>query len=156
MFFLKGVPKFLFIPLAEAVIFAMIASYILARTLVPTLAMFLLKPHDEHAKPSSNIFSRFQRGFERLFLRFRDTYHSLLEQLVLRRKVFVPTFLLLCVCVFVLVPFLGQDFFPESDSGHFILHVRAKTGTRVADTARLPDEVEQHILRCAPSYAIDD
>jgi multidrug efflux pump subunit AcrB len=156
MFFLKGVPKFLFIPLAEAVIFAMIASYILSRTLVPTLAMFLLKPHDEHAKPSSNIFSRFQKGFERLFLRFRDTYHSLLEQLVLRRKVFVPTFLLLCVCVFVLVPFLGQDFFPESDSGHFILHVRAKTGTRVEETARLADEIEQYIRTVVPAGEMDN
>src|SRR6202034_2978350 len=156
MFFLKGVAGYLFAPLAEAVIFAMIASYILSRTLVPTLAMFLLKPHDEYAKTSTNIFSRFQKGFERIFLRFRDAYNSLLEQLVLRRKIFVPTFLLLCVCVFALVPFLGQDFFPESDSGHFILHLRAKTGTRVEETARLPDEVEQHILRCAPSYAIDD
>jgi CzcA family heavy metal efflux pump len=156
MFFLKGVPKFLFIPLAEAVIFAMIASYILSRTLVPTLAMFLLKPHDEHAKLSNNIFSRFQRGFERLFLRFRGAYHSLLEQLVLRRKIFVPTFLLLCVCVFVLVPFLGQEFFPESDSGHFILHLRAKTGTRVEETARLADEVEQYIRTVVPADEMDN
>jgi CzcA family heavy metal efflux pump len=156
MFFLKGVPKFLFIPLAEAVIFAMIASYILSRTLVPTLAMFLLKPHDEHAKVSNNMFARFQRGFERLFLRFRGAYHSLLEQLVLRRKVFVPTFLLLCVCVFVLVPFLGQDFFPESDSGHFILHLRAKTGTRVEETARLADEVEQYIRTVVPADEMDN
>src|ERR1700761_9197471 len=156
MFFLKGVPKFLFIPLAEAVIFAMIASYILSRTLVPTLAMFLLKPHDEHAKTSTNIFSRFQKGFERIFLRFRGAYHSLLEQLVLRRKLFVPIFLLLCVCVFVLVPFLGQDFFPESDSGHFILHVRAKTGTRVEETARLADEVEQYIRTVVPADEMDN
>ena len=156
MFFLKGVPKFLFIPLAEAVIFAMIASYILSRTLVPTLAMFLLKPHDEHAKPSTNIFSRIQKGFERLFLRSRDAYHSLLEQLVLRRKIFVPAFLLVCVCVFVLVPFLGQDFFPESDSGHFILHVRAKTGTRVEETARLADEVEQYIRTVVPAGEMDN
>ncbi len=156
MFFLKGVPKFLFIPLAEAVIFAMIASYILSRTLVPTLAMFLLKPHDEHAKPSTNIFSRFQEGFERLFMRFRDAYHSLLEQLVLRRKLFVPTFLILCLWVFVLVPFLGQDFFPESDSGHFILHVRAKTGTRVEETARLADEVEQYIRTVVPAGEMDN
>jgi multidrug efflux pump subunit AcrB len=156
MFFLKGVPKFLFIPLAEAVIFAMIASYILSRTLVPTLAMFLLQPHDEYAKPSTNIFSRCQKGFERLFLRFRDAYHSLLEQLVLRRKIFVPTFLLLCVCVFVLVPFLGQDFFPESDSGHFVLHVRAKTGTRVEETARLADEVEQYIRTVVPASEMDN
>jgi CzcA family heavy metal efflux pump len=156
MFFLKGVPKFLFIPLAEAVIFAMIASYILSRTLVPTLAMFLLKPHDEHAKVSNNIFARFQRGFEGLFLRFRGAYHSLLEQLVLRRNIFVPTFLLLCVCVFVLVPFLGQDFFPESDSGHFILHLRAKTGTRVEETARLADEVEQYIRSVVPDDEMDN
>jgi CzcA family heavy metal efflux pump len=156
MFFLKGVPKFLFIPLAEAVIFAMIASYILSRTLVPTLAMFLLQPHDESGKPSTNIFSRSQKGFERLFLRFRDAYHSLLEQLVLRRKIFVPAFLLVCVCVFVLVPFLGQDFFPESDSGHFILHVRAKTGTRVEETARLADEVEQYIRTVVPAGEMDN
>ncbi|MBB5330361.1 efflux RND transporter permease subunit [Tunturiibacter gelidoferens] len=156
MFFLKGVPKFLFIPLAEAVIFAMIASYILSRTLVPTLAMFLLKPHDEHAKVSNNIFSRFQRGFEKLFLRFRGAYHSLLEQLVLRRKIFVPTFLLLCICVFVLIPFLGQDFFPESDSGHFIVHLRAKTGTRVEETARLADEVEQYIRTVVPADEMDN
>src|ERR1700729_2682619 len=156
MFFLKGVPKFLFIPLAEAVIFAMIASYILSRTLVPTLAMFLLKAHDERAKVSNNIFARFQRGFEGLFLRFRGAYHSLLEQLILRRKIFVPTFLLLCVCVFVLVPFLGQDFFPESDSGHFILHLRAKTGTRVEETARLADEVEQYIRTVVPADEMDN
>src|SRR6201995_1438760 len=156
MFFLKGVPKFLFIPLAEAVIFAMIASYILSRTLVPTLAMFLLKPHDEHAKTSTNILARFQKGFELIFLRFRDAYHSLLGQLVLRRKFFVPSFLLLCVAVFVLVPFLGQDFFPESDSGHFILHVRAKTGTRVEETARLADEVEQYIRTVVPAGEMDN
>src|SRR6201996_2733290 len=156
MFFLKGVPKFLFIPLAEAVIFAMIASYILSRPPVPTLAMFLLKPHDEHAKTSTNILARFQKGFERIFLRFRDAYHSLLGQLVLRRKFFVPIFLLLCVAVFVLVPFLGQDFFPESDSGHFILHVRAKTGTRVEETARLADEVEQYIRTIVPAPEMDN
>ena len=156
MFFLKGVPKFLFIPLAEAVIFAMIASYILSRTLVPTLAMFLLKTHDPNAKPSNNIFSRFHKGFEAGFLWFRDAYHSLLEQLVLRRKAFVPIFLLLCVCVFVLVPFLGQDFFPESDSGHFILHLRGKTGTRVEETARTADEVEQYIRTVVPDDEMDN
>jgi CzcA family heavy metal efflux pump len=156
MFFLQGVAKFLFIPLAEAVIFAMIASYILSRTLVPTMAMFLLKPHEEHAKRSTNIFSRFQKGFEKLFLRLRDAYQSLLEQLVFRRKVFVPIFLLLCLSVFVLVPFLGQDFFPESDSGHFILHLRAKTGTRVEETARTADQVERYIRTVVPSGEMDN
>jgi multidrug efflux pump subunit AcrB len=156
MFFLKGVPKFLFVPLAEAVIFAMIASYILSRTLVPTLAMLLLKPHHGHAKTSSNIFSKFQKGFERLFLRTRNTYKGLLAQLVSRRKLFVPAFLLFCICIFILVPFLGQDFFPESDSGQFILHLRAKTGTRVEETARTSDEVEQYIRTIVPTSEIDN
>ena len=156
MFALKGVPKFLFVPMAEAVIFAMIASYILSRTLVPTLAMMLLKPHHGHAKTSSNIFSRFQKGFERLFLRTRSAYQALLVQLVSRRKLFVPAFLLLCLCAFILVPFLGQDFFPESDSGQFILHLRAKTGTRVEETARTADEVEQYIRTIVPASEIDN
>src|ERR1700727_500489 len=94
MFFLSGVAGYLFAPLAEAVIFAMIASYILSRTLVPTLAMFLLKPHDEYAKPSSNIFSRFQKGFNRLFERIRSSYPSLLTQLVSVRLAFVPCFVI--------------------------------------------------------------
>ena len=156
MFFLKGVPKFLFAPMAEAVIFAMIASYILSRTLVPTLAMLLLKPHHGHTENFSNIFSRFQKGFEKLFLRTRTAYQGLLEQLVLRRRLFVPAFFLLCLCAFVLVPFLGQDFFPESDSGQFILHVRAKTGTRVEETARTADEVEQYIRTIVPAGEIDN
>src|SRR6202044_3631352 len=101
-FFLKGVPKFLFIPLAEAVIFAMIASYILSRTLVPTLAMFLLKPHDPNASPSRGLFTRFHREFEAKFDRFRHAYIDLLEQLILRRKFFVPGFVLLALCSFVL------------------------------------------------------
>src|ERR1700743_661409 len=155
MFSLKGVPKFLFVPMAEAVIFAMIASYILSRTLVPTLAMLLLKPHHRHDKTSGNIFSRFQKGFERLFLRTRTTYQALLVQLVSRRKLFVPAFLLLCLCAFILVPFLGQDFFPQSDSGQFILHLRAKTGTRVEETARTADEVEQYIRTIVPANEID-
>src|SRR6201991_1626444 len=156
MFALKGVPKFLFVPMAEAVIFAMIASCILSRTLVPTLAMLLLKPHHGDTKTSSNIFSRFQKGFESLFLRTRTAYQALLAQLVSRRKLFVPAFLLLCLCAFILVPFLGQDFFPQSDSGQFILHLRAKTGTRVEETARTADEVEQYIRTIVPASEIDN
>lgn len=156
MFSLKGVPKFLFVPMAEAVIFAMIASYILSRTLVPTLASLLLKPHHGHEKTSGNIFSRFQKGFERLFLRTRTTYQAFLVQLVSRRKLFVPAFLLLCLCAFILVPFLGQDFFPQSDSGQFILHLRAKTGTRVEETAKTADEVEQYIRTIVPESEIDN
>jgi multidrug efflux pump subunit AcrB len=156
MFVLQGVAKFLFVPLAEAVIFAMIASYILSRTLVPTLAMFLLKSHDSNAKPSQGFFSRFHRVFEEKFNRFRGAYLGLLEQLILRRKFFVPGFVLLALCSFALVPFLGQDFFPESDSGHFILHFQAKTGTRVEETARLADEVEQYIRTVVPAAEMDN
>src|SRR6202045_1119103 len=134
MFFLKGVPKFLFIPLAEAVIFAMIASYILSRTLVPTLAMFLLKAHKPGDAPSRNVFARFQRGFEQLFEKIRSSYSSLLAQLVSVRLAFGSCFIFICLLAFTLVPFLGQNFFPDTDSGQFILHVRAKTGTRIEET----------------------
>ena len=124
MFFLQGVPRYLFAPLAEAVMFAMIASYILSRTLVPTLAMYLLRVK-QHGT-TSNPLVRFQRGFESLFERVRSEYQLLVTRLVLSRKVFVPAFHCACLCAFLLVPFLGQDFFPSTDSGEFILHVRAK------------------------------
>src|SRR5712692_6899281 len=120
MFFLGGVARYLFVPLAEAVIFAMLASYVLSRTLVPTLAMYLLK-HKEHGT-RGNLFTRFQRRFDRQFERVRLGYHSALERLVFRRKVFVPVFFGACLCVFLLLPWLGQDFFPDTDSGQFILH----------------------------------
>ncbi len=106
----------------------MLASYVLSRTLVPTLAMYLLKAHDHHAVPSNNILARFQRGFERVFEKIRRSYQDLLGRLVALRVFFVPIFLLLCLCAFALVPFLGQNFFPSTDNGSFILHVRAKSG----------------------------
>src|SRR6202012_4337129 len=115
MFFLTGVSRFLFAPLAEAVMFAMIASYILSRTLVPTLAMYLLRAKEHGA--TRNPFLRFQRGFERGFERVRAAYQVLLTRLVFSRKLFVPGFLLLCLLAFALLPFLGQDFFPDTDSG---------------------------------------
>src|SRR6202020_1835474 len=136
MFVLSGVARYLFAPLAEAVIFAMIASYILSRTLVPTLAMYLLKTHEHGVAPSRNVFARFQRAFERLFEKTRLSYSSLLARLVSVRFAFVPCFLIVCLLAFTLIPFLGQDFFPDTDSGQFILHVRAKTGTRIEETAR--------------------
>src|SRR6202047_4072564 len=108
MFFLSGVAGYLFAPLAEAVIFAMIASYILSRTLVPTLAMYLLKTHQHGDAPSHNVFARFQKGFERLFEKIRSSYSSLLAQLVSVRLAFVPCFVIVCLLAFVLVPFLGQ------------------------------------------------
>jgi CzcA family heavy metal efflux pump len=155
MFLLSGVARYLFVPLAEAVVFAMLASYILSRTLVPTLAMYLLKEHKDAAKSSSNPFVRFQRGFERAFGNLRDSYQSLLERLVYHRRVFIPVFLLACLAVFLLVPWLGQDFFPSTDSGQFILHLRAKTGTRIEETAKLSDEVETSIRRAIPERELD-
>ena len=156
MFFLSGVARYLFVPLAEAVIFAMIASYILSRTLVPTLAMYLLKAHKHGSTHSRSVFVRFQRGFERLFEKIRSSYSSLLAQLVSLRLAFVPSFIVVCVLAFALVPFLGQDFFPDTDSGQFILHVRAKTGTRIEETARLADQVEGSIRQTIPSAEMDN
>jgi multidrug efflux pump subunit AcrB len=154
MFLLGGVAKYLFVPLAEAVVFAMLASYILSRTLVPTLAMFLLKAK-QHGYRSRNPFARFQRAFERLFERTRLGYHLLLQQLVTARMAFIPLFLLGCLSFFTLVPSLGQDFFPNTDSGQFILHVRAKTGMRIEEAARLCDLVETSIRRTIPPSEMD-
>ena len=156
MFFLSGVARYLFVPLAEAVIFAMLASYILSRTLVPTLAMYLLKAHKHGGARSRSVFARFQRGFERMFEKLRSSYSSLLTQLVSLRRAFVPSFIAICVLAFALVPFLGQDFFPDTDSGQFILHVRAKTGTRIEETARLADQVEGSIRETIPSAEMDN
>jgi multidrug efflux pump subunit AcrB len=156
MFFLSGVTGYLFMPLAEAVVFAMLASYILSRTLVPTMAMYLLKPVDHHAPLSQNIFARFQRGFERGFESVRSSYESLLAQLVKARKLFIPLFLLGCLIMLFLIPLLGQNFFPNNDNGSFILHVRAKTGTRIEETARLCDLVEQSIRSTVPPNQMDN
>ena len=155
MFFLSGVSRYLFVPLAEAVVFAMIASYILSRTLVPTMAMYLLKIHDHRTAPSSNILARFQRGFERGFNKIRDGYQGLLERLVRARAVFLPVFLLLCIVTFLLAPFLGQNFFPSTDNGSFVLHLRAPTGTRIEETTRLCDLVEQNIRKAVPAAELD-
>ena len=156
MFFLSGVSRYLFVPLAEAVSFAMISSYILSRTLVPTMAMFLLKIPDHNAPPSQSFFAHFQRGFESLFEKVRNVYETLLTRLVEARVVFIPIFLLACLSAFALVPFLGQNFFPSTDNGAFILHVRAKTGTRIEETAKLCDLVEQSIRQQIPPSQIDN
>jgi len=150
MFFLSGVPRYLFVPLAEAVVFAMLASYILSRTLVPTLALYLLRAKNHAAARTSNPLVWFQQAFERGFERIRAGYRRLLSTLVSRRGVFVPAFLGLCCAAFLLSPWLGEDFFPSTDSGQFILHLRAKTGTRIEETARLCDLVENSIHREIP------
>lgn len=155
MFFLGGVARYLFVPLAEAVVFAMLASYVLSRTLVPTMAMYLLKVHG-HDEPSRSFFARFQQGFERGFEKVRKGYSSLLRGLVARRFVFIPSFLVMCLLVFLLVPFLGEDFFPDTDSGQFILHVRAPTGLRIEETAKLFDQVEGEIRKEIPAAEIDN
>ena len=156
MFFLSGVSRYLFVPLAEAVVFAMLASYMLSRTLVPTLAMYLLKKHDHHAAPSRNILARFQQGFERGFERVRSSYGNVLTRLVETRGLFVPIFLICCLCVFLLIPFLGQNFFPASDNGSFLLHLRAPSGMRIEDTAKLCDEVEDRIRKIVPAAEMNN
>jgi CzcA family heavy metal efflux pump len=155
MFFLGGVPRYLFVPLAEAVVFAMLASYVLSRTLVPTLALYLLRAK-AHGAPARGLFARFQQSFERSFEHVRNRYHALLSKLVFVRKLFIPAFLGVCVLVFGLVPFLGEDFFPDTDSGQFILHVRAPSGMRIEETARLFDLVEAEIRREIPPGQIDN
>jgi multidrug efflux pump subunit AcrB len=156
MFFLSGVARYLFVPLAEAVVFAMLASYALSRTLVPTLAMYLLKKHDRHAAPSRNVFARFQRWFEGGFERVRTAYANLLGGLIEARRVFVPVFLLACLCVFALIPFLGQNFFPATDNGSFLLHLRAPDGLRIEETAKLCDEVEARIRKVVPAGELNN
>jgi CzcA family heavy metal efflux pump len=155
MFLLGGVARFLFVPLAEAVVFAMLASYLLSRTLVPTLAMYLLRAK-EHGAAARGIFARFQQGFERVFERVRSRYHLLLQSLVFRRRIFIPSFLGICLAAFILVLFLGEDFFPQTDSGQFILHVRAPSGMRIEETAQLFDLVEGEIRKAIPAKQIDN
>jgi multidrug efflux pump subunit AcrB len=151
MFFLGGVARYLFVPLAEAVVFAMLASYVLSRTLVPTLAMFLLRAKQHSAGRTRNPFAIFQRGFERIFERLRLGYQLLLTTLVYRCALFVPGFLAACFAAFFLLPWLGRDFFPTTDSGQFRLHVRTKAGTRIEETARVCDLVEKSIRGQIPA-----
>ena len=155
MFFLGGVARYLFVPLAEAVIFAMLASYLLSRTLVPTMARYLLSPPVEGAAPSRNLLARGQQAFERGFERVRVAYRGLLTRLIDRRVVFIPVFLAACLVAFLLVPRLGENFFPDTDSGQFTLHLRAQTGTRIEETARLTDLVEAAIRREIPAAEMD-
>ncbi len=155
MFFLSGVARYLFVPLAEAVSFAMIASYLLSRTLVPTMAKYLLEARTEEiaqgeTKDSKNIFVRMQLKFEQHFDSLRDRYHRLLEVCIHHRVVFAICFLAACILSFALLPLLGQDFFPAVDSGEFKLHMRAPTGTRIEETAALCDRVEGVIRQQVP------
>ncbi len=158
MFFLSGVAKYLFVPMAEAVVFAMLASYFLSRTLVPTMAKYLLREHDdaeiERKRSSRNPFIRFQQGFESGFENFRHGYLRLLTLCVDNAAVFLILFVLFAVGSLGLAPFLGQDFFPSVDSGQFKIHVRARTGTRIEETAALCDHIDSTIRENVPAKEV--
>ena len=159
MFFLTGVPRFLFVPLAEAVMSAMVWSFILSRTLVPTMAKYMLRKHHVHTDAhgaetppprSRNPLVRFQRGFEARFERGRLAYREVLTMALRHRAVFVTLFLAFIVGSFALAPYLGRDFFPSVDGGRILMHVRAHVGTRVEESARLFAEIEKVVRQTIP------
>ena len=160
MFFLSGIARFLFVPMAESVMFSMVFSFALSRTLVPTMANYLLQAHAPHVDahgavidappPTRNPLVRFQRGFEARFLHFRAGYHDLLALAVVRRRIFVAGFLGFVLLSFLLVPFLGRNFFPQVDAGQMVLHVRAPVGMRIEETAARIADVEKAIRTIIP------
>lgn len=167
MFFLTGIAHHLFVPMAEAVMFAMIASFILSRTLVPTMAMYLLKRHSIDGHPSGELLQmaqpnhhtpshsrnplvRFQQAFERQFMRIRISYFSMLVLAMENKRMFVSGFLAVVLLSFALLPWLGENFFPSVDSGQIKMHVRAQIGTRIEETTKLFDQVEQRIHKTIP------
>ena len=164
MFQLGGVAGYLFRPLAEAVVFALIGSFILSRTLVPTMANYLMRGHHEshvahvHGIPtrSRNPLLRFQQGFETRFERFRERYRSLLTMAMGRPKTFMAGFLGCVIASFALAPFLGSNFFPSVDSGQILMHVRAQPGTRIEETARLMEQIEQTVRATIPANQLDN
>src|SRR5471030_2889004 len=165
MFLLAGIAKYLFIPMAEAVVFAMLASYVLSRTLVPTLAMYWLKKHDPHAHHNATgagVLSRFQRGFERQFEAMRERYKAVLEWALNSGPVFATVFLAAMAGTALLafpmgpLPGLGQDFFPAANGDQLKLHIRARSGTRIEETAALCDGIENLIRSTIPSGQISN
>jgi multidrug efflux pump subunit AcrB len=155
MFLLTGVSRFLFVPLAEAVVFAMLASYLLSRTLVPTLAKYWLHKHVEHEAAPDGVFARFQHGFEHRFAAIRDSYRDMLAAGLHHGLTFIVAFMVIGSTTFVLLPWLGRDFFPSVDAGQVRLHLRARSGTRLEQTAILVDEVEAQIRKIIPSDELD-
>jgi multidrug efflux pump subunit AcrB len=160
MFLLSGVARYLFVPLGEAVVFAMLASYLLSRTVVPTMAKYLLRGHEHdaaHTTASRNPLVRMQLRFEAAFERFREHYHGLLERCLHHRRAFLIAFFAACLgSLALIIPWLGEDFFPTIDSGSFNLHLRAPTGTRIEETARLCDLVERFIRQQLPPGEISN
>lgn len=162
MFFLTGTAPYLFVPLAKAVVFAVLASYILSRTLVPTLVMWFYRRVEYHGHSADarrltlwlRPFAAIQSQFERSFTRFRDAYGQWLGTVLHFRLAFVALFVLFCIGSMLLLPQLGQDFFPTVDAGQFRLHLRARSGTRIEETAKLVDQVEAEIRREIPASEI--
>ena len=164
MFFLTGVSRFLFVPLAEAVMSAMVWSFILSRTLVPTMAKYMLRKHEAHtdmhgmdaALPRSrNPLVRFQRGFEARFERFRLAYREILMMALRHRVVFVTCFLAFVIGSFALAPYLGRDFFPSVDGGRILMHARLAVGTRVEESARQFAEIEKVVRQVIPPDEVE-
>ena len=163
MFFLQGVSRFLFVPMAEAVMLAVLISFILSRTLVPTLSKFLLKPHaahtDMHGLPSTlpatrNPLVKFQRNFEQSFENFRGVYHALLKMAMAARWKFVASFLGIVLLSLGLTPYLGSNFFPSVDSGQILIHARLPVGTRVEESAARFAMIEKTIREVIPEEEI--
>jgi len=163
MFFLNGVARFLFAPMAESVMFAMVFSFLLSRTLVPTMAKYLLRGHDalvgEHKEvlelqPARNPLVRLQRSFEARFARLRTGYHDLLSLAIEHRRLFLAGFLGFIAVSFLLAPFLGRNFFPQVDGGQMLLHVRAPVGMRIEETAARFADVEKAIREVIPSAEV--
>lgn len=158
MFLLSGVARYLFLPLAEAVVFAMLASYFLSRTIVPTMAKYLLRhdtSHEQATAESKNPLVRLQQRFEHGFERFRDSYRALLDRCLHHRGLFLAGFFAVCVAsLLLIIPWLGRDFFPSVDTGTFKLHVRGPTGMRIEDTAFLCDLVENSIRKQIPAHEV--
>jgi multidrug efflux pump subunit AcrB len=156
MFLLSGVARYLFVPLAEAVVFAMLTSYVLSRTLVPTLSKYWLRTAavEREAAKNPNFLQRFQRGFEARFEQVRERYQVFLTTVLEHRSAFIGTFLGFAVASMLIYPFLGRNFFPEVDAGQIKLHIRGQTGLRVEDTAGLVDRVEAAMREVIPSSEI--
>jgi multidrug efflux pump subunit AcrB len=158
MFFLTGVARFLFVPMAEAVMFAMLWSFILSRTLVPTMAKYLLQQHldrEDGPPPTRNPLVRFQRRFETGFEQVRAFYRDLLTFAIERRRVFVVSFLCFVAASFLLVPYLGRNFFPAVDTGSILMHVRTQVGTRIEESANQFADVQKAIRKIIPPAEIE-
>ncbi|HKE42977.1 MAG TPA: efflux RND transporter permease subunit [Steroidobacteraceae bacterium] len=155
MFLLTGVARYLFVPMAEAVVFAMLTSYVLSRTLVPTLAKYWLRTaaEEEAAAQDPTLLQRYQQRFETWFARVRGRYRDLLGRALAQRR-FVPIFLGAVLASLLLLPFLGQNFFPDVDSGQIKLHIRAQSGLRVEQTTALVDEIETALREVIPAHEL--